>query len=270
MRYEYMITSSSFNLEKIKLIGMVHLPPLPGSARSHLSITEITEQAVTEARQLYDAGFDAMIVENFGDAPFHATRAPSATVVALAIVAHAIRGAIDRPLGINLLRNDACGALALAAVTGAKFVRVNVLSGVYATDQGMIEGDAARVMAERARICPHVQIAADVHVKHARPLHQLDIAACAEETAYRAGADALIVSGSATGKSADIDEIEKVKAAVADRPVWVGSGVTSENVAKMLQATDAVIVGTALKQDGQTTNPIDGRRLSAFMAAAGR
>jgi len=265
-----MTTFSSCNLEKIKLIGMVHLPALPGSARSRLSIKEITKQAVSEARQLCDAGFDALIVENFGDAPFHGTNAPGATIAALAIVAHAIRDAIDRPLGINLLRNDACGALALAAVTGAEFVRVNVLSGVYATDQGMIEGDAARVLGERARLCPHVQIAADVHVKHARPLHQLDIAACAEETAYRAGADALIVSGSATGKSADLDEIGKVKAAIAGRPVWVGSGVTSENAGKMLQAADAVIVGTALKQGGQTTNPIDGQRLSAFMVAAGR
>ncbi len=258
------------NLSDIQLIGMVHLPPLPGSARSTLSMADITERAVTEARQLCDAGFDALIVENFGDAPFHANTAPTATVAALAIVANAIRGSINKPLGINLLRNDACGALALAAVTGAAFVRVNVLSGVYATDQGLIEGDAARVLSERSRLCPQVRIAADVHVKHARPLHQMDIAACAEETAYRAGADALIVSGSATGKSADVDEIEKVKAAVADRPVWVGSGVTAENVAAMLQAADGVIVGTALKQDAKTTNSIDLKRLAAFGKAAGR
>ena len=265
-----MTTANSMNLNDIKLIGMVHLPPLPGSARSTLSMAEITERAVSEARQLCDAGFDALIVENFGDAPFHATTAPSATVAALAIIANAIRCSIDKPLGINLLRNDACGALALAAVTGAAFVRVNVLSGVYATDQGLIEGDAATVLAERSRLCPQVQIAADVHVKHARPLHQLDIAVCAEETAYRAGANVLIVSGSATGKSADIKEIEAVKHAVADRPVWVGSGVTAENVGAMLKAADGVIVGTALKHDAKTTNPIDSKRLAAFINAAGR
>ena len=219
---------------------------------------------------LMDAGFDALIVENFGDTPFHATTAPAATVAAMAVVLHAIRHEVQVPLGVNLLRNDAVGALSLAAVSNANFIRVNVLSGVYATDQGFIEGEAAKVLAERARLCPDVRIAADVHVKHARPLHQLDIGACAEETAYRAGADMLIVSGSATGKAAALDEIDQVKRAVPDRPVWVGSGVNETNVADMLQAADGVIVGTSLKQECMTTNLLDQARVAAFLKAAGR
>lgn len=255
-------------LEALHLIGMVHLPPLPGSANAAMSIDDISRRAVSEAKSLQKAGFDALIVENFGDAPFAATDAPKETIAAMAIVVRDVVRAVGVPVGVNLLRNDAFGALAIAAATGAMFIRVNVLSGVYATDQGIITGNAAELLARRRLVAPQVRIAADVHVKHAAPLSQHDIALAAEETAYRAGADALIVSGTGTGVPTDLSNAECVKRAVPDRPLWIGSGATAETISDTLRIADGAIVGTALKRGGKTTNPIDPTRMVTFMKAA--
>lgn len=255
-------------IEGIRLVGMVHLPGLPGSARAKLPMDSIIDRAVSEARQLAKAGFDAVIVENFGDAPFAPDRVPEETIAAMGIVVNHVVRSCDVPVGVNVLRNDALAALAVAAAAGAAFIRVNVLSGTYATDQGLITGRASELLRRRAAIAPHVTIAADVHVKHAVPISQPDIALAAEETAHRAGADVLIVSGAGTGKATDLAAVRRVKGAVPGVPVWIGSGVTAESVSDCLEAADGVIVGTCLKKGGKTTAELDARRVSALMAVA--
>ncbi|MGB9625442.1 MAG: BtpA/SgcQ family protein, partial [Phycisphaerae bacterium] len=152
------------------LIGMVHLPPLPGSAGAAMPLDRIVERAVEEARLLVASGFDAVLVENFGDAPFRGTRVEPHTVAAMAIVVHEVRRAIPNPIGVNVLRNDAAAGVALAAVGGADFLRVNIHVGVYATDQGIIEGRAPEVLRYREVLGGRGAILADVHVKHAEPL----------------------------------------------------------------------------------------------------
>jgi membrane complex biogenesis BtpA family protein len=254
---------------KLRLIGMVHLPAMPGApGASGGSLERIIHRAVDEAVLLAKAGFDAVIVENFGDMPFAATRVPPETIAAMAVVIdHVIRGA-GIPVGVNVLRNDPFAGLAIAAATGAAFIRVNVLSGIYATDQGLITGEAHELLRRRAAIAGHVSIAADVHVKHAVPISQPDIGLAAEETAHRAGADMLIVSGAGTGKPTDLGAVRRVKNAVRDKPVWIGSGVTSETVREFLEIADGVIVGTALKKNGRTTAALDGRRVGEFVRMA--
>ena len=254
---------------------MVHLPPLPGSAGAlaagpALSMDEIIDRAVREAALLAKAGFDAVIVENFGDAPFAADCVPPETIAAMAVVVGHVVRAVSVPVGVNVLRNDALAALAVAAVAGAAFIRVNVLSGTYATDQGLITGRGRELILRRAQLAPHVRIAADVHVKHAVPISQPDIALAAEETAYRAGADVLIVSGPSTGRAADLDAVRRVREAVPDRPLWIGSGVTARTVQDYLGVADGVIVGTSLKKNGRTTAPLDPARVRTFIRAARR
>lgn len=264
-------------LRKLRLIGMVHLPPLPGSAgykiaprRTARPLDAIAQQAVAEATLLARAGFDAVIVENFGDAPFTATNVSPETLAAMSVVIDHVARAVKVPIGVNILRNDALSALAVAAVTGAVFIRVNVLSGAYATDQGIITGNANQLLARRAAVAPHVAIAADVHVKHATPISQPDLALAVEETATRAGADAIILSGAGTGKPTDLAALRRVREAACGLPIWIGSGVTAEMVRESLRAADAVIVGTALKQGSRTTAPLDRARVAAFIKAAGR
>jgi membrane complex biogenesis BtpA family protein len=244
---------------------MVHLPALPGAAGARLSMAAIIQRACGEARTLVAAGFDAVVVENYGDAPFHADHVPAETVAAMAVIASRVAEAAGAPIGINVLRNDALAGLAVAAVTGAAFIRVNVLSGVYATDQGVITGRAADVARTRARLCPQVRIAADVHVKHAVPISQPDIGRAAADTAYRGMADMLIVSGQATGMGVDIGDLRRVRQAVPDRPLWVGSGVTHETARDLLEVADGLIVGTCLKRGGRTTAPLDPASIKKFI-----
>lgn len=250
------------------LIGMVHLPPLPGSGAAAWPLQEISAAACADARTLADAGFDAIIIENFGDAPFHPTRVPPETIAAMTLVTRAVRQAVALPLGINVLRNDPEAALAIATVCGAAFIRVNVHCGVYATDQGLIEGSAHSTLRYRQGIGSAALIFADVHVKHAVPLSCPDIAAAAEETAYRGRADGLIVSGPATGKPTDIADVQAVRAAVPDRPLLVGSGVIVQTVRDLLQVADGAIIGTALKMDERIASPVDPARAAAMVAAA--
>ena len=247
---------------------MVHLPALPGSAGSSMSVASIVARAVGEARELERAGFDAIIVENFGDAPFAAERVLPETIAAMAVVCDHLVRAVRLPVGVNVLRNDCLAGLSIAATVGAAFIRVNVLSGVYATDQGLLTGRADELARLKARLCSSVQVAADVHVKHAAPISQPDIALAAEETAYRAGADALIVSGVSTGSPADLEQVRLVRRAVPDRPLWIGSGVTADTARDYLDIADAVIVGTNLKKNGRTTAPLDPQRVKAFVRAA--
>src|SRR5438128_9473533 len=126
----------------MRLIGMVHLPPLPGSPRWDGSMERAIAVALADARALID-GMDALIIENYGDAPITAGRVSAATVAAMAVIAHEIRRALpDAPLCVNMLKNDARSALAVATAIGARFIRVNVLAGAVVADQGIVQTDA--------------------------------------------------------------------------------------------------------------------------------
>jgi membrane complex biogenesis BtpA family protein len=251
-----------------KLIGMLHLPPLPGSPRSASSLDAIEAQAISEARVLAGEGFDAAILENFGDAPFFKDSVEAVTVAAMSRIASAVRR--ETPslvLGVNVLRNDARSALAVAAASGAGFIRVNVHVGATVTDQGLVEGRAAETLRLRAALGVPVAVWADVHVKHGRPLSHETIEAEAEDAVERGLAEALIVSGAGTGKAASLADIGKLRELELGVPLYVGSGVDRERVLEFLDLADGVIVGTALKRDGVTTAALDPERVKRFAAA---
>ena len=252
------------------LIGVIHLAPLPGSPRHSLPMDEIVSRAVEDARVLREAGFDAVIIENYGDAPFTAESIPATSIAGLSIAAHAVRTSVGMKTGINALRNDPIAALSIAAAAGASFIRVNVHTGVYATDQGIIQGRAHETLRYRKQLGTRIAILADVHVKHACPISDGDIARAAQDAAYRGLADALIVTGPATGSPADLEDLRRVAAAVPDRRVFVGSGTTSANVGTLLSAASGVIVGTSIKSGGKTENPVDPQAARSFIRAAGR
>ncbi len=232
---------------------------------------EILERALDDARALEEAGFDAAVVENYGDAPFPADSLSPASVAAMAVVADRVRRECSSlRVGVNALRNDARAALGIASATGASFVRVNVHTGVSATDQGFIEGRADGTLRYRRLLGWRVVILADVHVKHAVPISQPDIAHAARETAYRGMADGLIVTGAATGEPVDIDELRRVREAVPDRRLFVGSGATAETVQALLSVADGIIVGTSIKPDRDPSQPVDVRLARALVRAARR
>jgi hypothetical protein len=168
-------------------------------------------------------------------------------------------------LGINVLRNDAEAALGLAAAVGAACVRVNVHTGAMVTDQGPLAGQAHRTLRRRAALgLDHVGILADLRVKHAAPLAARELGAEAADLRGRGLADAIILSGAATGAATDPAVLAPVRAAVPDCPLLIGSGVTGATVAGYLQEADGVIVGTALKRGDR----VDAGRVTDLVAAA--
>lgn len=249
------------------LIGVVHLQPLPGAPGWRGDLGSVVNLAVADARAWELGGADALIIENFGDAPFAKSGVGPETVAAMAVVGRTVRQAVKLPLGFNVLRNDARAALALCATCAGSFIRVNVHSGAMLTDQGLIEGNAFETVRYRQLICPGVLIFADVHVKHAVPLGEVAIEDSARDTVERGLADALIVSGPGTGRPADIAEVRRVRQACASSKILIGSGVTAQNVQQFLRFADGVIVGTWAKVGGKVGNAVDAGRVAALARA---
>jgi uncharacterized protein len=260
-----------FRLVKLAgaLIGMVHLAPLPGSPLWAGSLAGVIDRALADARALVDNGFDALLIENFGDVPFAPGRVEAATVAAMAVAADRVRRATaPRPLGVNVLRSDARSALAIAAAAGASFVRVNVHAAAVVADQGIIESDAYHTLRDRRLLGVDARIFADVRSKHASPLGAADLEQQARDLVHRGLADGLIVSGHATGEATALGDLKRVRGAVPGTPVIVGSGATAETAAELLSVADALVVGTWLKEDGDVRNPIDPARVRRFVHAA--
>ncbi len=250
------------------LIGMVHLPPLPGAPGWDGSMDRVEQRAGTDAEALEQAGFDGVIVENYQDAPFHPRRVPAETVAALTVAVAAVRRAVDLPVGVNVLRNDAASALGIAAATGAGFVRVNVHTGSMWTDQGLLEGRAHETLRLRQGLGLPIAIMADVHVKHATPPAGSELAGAAADAWHRGRADALIVSGRGTGSATSLDALRTVREAVPGATLLVGSGASAETVQDLLGVAHGVIVGSAIMNDGEPGTGIDPGRALAFIEAA--
>lgn len=257
------------------LIGVVHLRPLPGSpgwdALGRPGVDAIVERALADAAAYLEAGFDGLIVENYGDAPFFKTVPPETVALITRCAREVVARAGTAPVGVNVLRNDPHAALACAVAAGARFVRVNVHTGTAVTDQGLIEGPSARTMRTRAALgagpggAHPIAVLADVHVKHARPLGDESIALAAADAAERGLADALIVSGEATGDAPDLYPLQVVKGAVPQLPLLLGSGLNHENCGQLARRVDGAIVGSAVQETGKAGHSVDPARARALV-----
>ncbi len=229
----------------------------------------LARDAAADAATLARAGFDAVILENFGDAPFEPGEVEPVTVASLTACVAAAREAAPRvALGVNVLRNDAVAALSIAVATDADFVRINVHTGARITDQGLVEGRAHRTLRLRQRLgAERVALWCDVDVKHAAPLAPRPIEEEAEETAERGLADVLLVTGAGTGKQVAPAHLASV-ARVAHVPVLVASGASIDALAS-LRAAHGVVVGSALRADGRAGGRIDEARALLFARAFG-
>jgi predicted TIM-barrel enzyme len=287
-----MDTSEVFGAER-PVVGMVHLPPLPGAPRydGTAGREAIHEAAARDAERLAEGGVDAVMVENFGDAPFYPESVPKHTVAELTALARTVRDAADLPLGVNVLRNDGPAAVSVAAAARAEFCRVNVHVGARVADQGILEGRAHETARLREAIDagPYsgaegggdgtdgdgdaVRLLADVDVKHSAPLARGDWEAeSLAESAERGLADGVVVSGARTGRATPLEAVEEAverrDRLGTDTPVFVGSGVTADSVGDLLSVADGAIVGTALKRGGETTEPVSVERVERLVAAA--
>jgi len=250
------------------IIGMLHVPALPGSPRNNLAFSAIVEWVLNDAEILAGSGIDAYILENFGDIPFYPGRVPPHTIAFMTALGREVKRRFNLPLGINILRNDAEAAAAIAAAVAAEFIRVNIHTGARLTDQGVIEGKAHETLRYRRLLGSDIKIFADVDVKHSAPLAVRELDDDVEEMIWRGCADAVIVTGTATGRQTALEDLKKAKHTAGEVAVFAGSGVDAANLAAVLRIADGVIVGTALKKNGMTTNPVDADRIRRFIEAA--
>jgi len=248
------------------LIGMVHLGALPGAPKP-APWRELLAAALRDAAAWVRGGADALLVENFGDSPFHADVVPPITVAAMARVLAEVRRAVDLPLGVNVLRNDAAAAVALAAAFELDFVRINVHAGVAVTDQGLITGRADATLRLRANLRCAPKLLADLRVKHAAPLVPRSLLDEARELAERAGADALLLTGPATGRPPDLAPLAALREALPRVPLLLASGVDPELLRATRGAVAGCIVGTAAKRGGRIGAPVDVGRVRALARA---
>jgi membrane complex biogenesis BtpA family protein len=251
-------------------VGMVHVGALPGTPRAHLAPRAIVAEAVREARILRDAGFDAVIIENMHDRPYLGGGIGPEVTACMAVVAAAVRGAVDLPLGIQVLGGGSREALSVAHAAGLDFVRAENFVFSHVADEGlMAEAAAGPLLRHRRAIgAERVAIHADIKKKHAAHAitADVDVAGCARAAEFFL-ADGVIVTGTETGAAVDERELRAVRAATR-LPVMTGSGADAGTVARLLAVADAVIVGSSVKVDGRWETPVDPARAAAFVAAA--
>ncbi|MGD8193315.1 BtpA/SgcQ family protein [Herbiconiux sp. P18] len=245
-----------------RLVGVLHLPPLPGAANyTGASVLEIARVAADDARVLADAGFTDVMIQDASDNPQPDQVGP-ATVAAMAVVGAQVRRAVSIPLGVVAGHNDGEASVAIAHAIGAQFVRVKVLTGVSAGPDGWIEGCAHRVAMLRRLLGSDVEVWADAHEATSRALTG-DVVWAAQQAMSFGGASTLIVTRD-SGVADAVTDIAAVRAVVGpDVDILIGGRVTLGTIATARAGSDGAILGSAIK-----TGPGDDARIDPVAARA--
>jgi len=246
------------------LIGVLHLLPLPGAPLYDGDVQRVYDQALAELEIFERHHLDSVIVENFRDMPYFPGRVPVETVAAMAAVSREIVRAAGMPVGINVLRSDGEAAIAIAAASGAHYVRVNVHMGAVVADQGIVQGSSQFSVRLRSALKSRALIFADVGVKHAAPIAGRSLDIETRDLAERGLADAIIVTGDRTGVETSLADVAVVRQATT-LPLLVGSGATPENIAQVLPKVNGLIVGSDFKKDGAGHKLVDESRVQRFV-----
>lgn len=250
------------------LIAMAHLGPLPGSPLYDREggIPRLIDDVQADVAMLVEGGFDAVMFCNEGDRPYRFEAGYEGVAVMSRIVADCAPTAI--PFGVDFLW-DPEAALAIAVACGASFMR-EVTTGAYESDMGLWRTDAGRLLRERRRLdADHLAIFMNVTPEFASRLGTRSITETAKSVVVSSLPDAVLLSGPAAGSEPRIADVASTKEAVGDTtPVLVNTGTKSTNVSEFLEIADGAIVGSDLKIDGYTWNPVDPERVKRFIGAA--
>lgn len=257
------------SLTRPALVAMIHVGALPGTPRSSRRVAELAADAVAEAKLLAQGGADAIILENMHDLPYLNRAVGPEVVAAMTAICAAVRGAVSLPLGVQVLAGANREAIAVAHAAGCQFVRCEGFVFAHVADEGLMpEADAGPLLRYRRLIgAEGIAIIADVKKKHSAHAITADIDL--SETAIAAvhcGAEGVVVTGTATGRPTEPTEVAAVAAAI-DKPVFVGSGVTPEQIPLLAPHADALIVGSYIKKDGHWANGPDPARLAQIVKA---
>jgi hypothetical protein len=250
------------------MIGMVHLPALPGAPGYRGDFEHVYRAAAADLEALEKGGASAALVENFWDTPYQST-ADEMTVSSMAILVDRLGRNASIPLGINVQFNCTDAEWDVAYLTGSSFIRVEAFTENRIGAHGVSWAAAAALMRRKARYPADILIFADVDVKHTFPLVEQPLCYTGHE-ALEYGADALILTGTQTGSAPAAGQLEELRETAGDTPVLIGSGISEGNIANYLAVADGVIVGSSVKKDGRVESPVDierVRRLAACVRA---
>jgi len=247
---------------KKPIIAMVHIGALPGSPLYDPSV-DLLAAARADLHALQDAGFDAVMFGNENDRPYE-FNVDTATTATMAALIGQLKSEITVPYGVNVLW-DPMASIALAAATGAGFVR-EIFTGTYASDMGAWTPDAGKAMRYRDRLGrSDMALLYNISAEFAYSLDRRSLPDRARSAVFSSIPDAVLVSGQITGEAAALSDLEAVKAVLPDIAVMANTGVKHETVADVLAVSDGCIVGSSLKVDGDTWNPVDPDRATDFM-----
>lgn len=253
---------------KKPIIAMIHVQALPGTPASQMSLREIEAQALAEAKIYRQAGAHAIGLENMHDLPYLRGGVGPEITAGMALVSRAVKEASGLPCGIQILAGANNEAMAVAHAAGLDFIRAEGFVFAHVADEGLIQSSAATLLRYRKQIgAERVQVWADVKKKHSSHAITADIGigATAETVEFMRG-DAVIVTGSVTGDPPQNSDIAEVKQH-CHLPVYLGSGVTADNLAGYYPLADGFIVGSHFKVDGYWANAVDPKRVERFMEA---
>jgi hypothetical protein len=255
------------------VIGMVHLPPLPGAVGyTGYPVREIVDFALKDAAMLVENGVDGLMVENMWNIPFAVGMETSPEeMCAQAVSAAEVIKSVNVPVGINVVHNGARVCLGIAIAAGAKFMRICLLTGAAVWDTGEFDHGCARELlsARKLNQAEHIKLFCDVDKKHSVRFPGIDLATHIEWTEFYL-ADAMIITGRMTGNAPDIEKVIKAKELANGRPILMGSGMTAENVADFLKVADGCIVGFGMKDAGHPYRPVNPDNVKRFMDSVGK
>ncbi len=241
------------------LVGMIHLKPLPGSPGWEGSMAAVLDAALLDAEALMLGGCDALLVENMGDVPYLKGSVAPETAASMAIATAAVVE-LGLPTGVQVLAGANRQALGVAVAAGAQFIRAEAFAYGHVADEGWLEASAGELLRARKALGAPVSVWADVQKKHAAhaATSDLSLAALAQGHAF-CGADALVITGAATGSRTDPDDLQAARS--AGLPIVVGSGVDDVDAGELVRFADALIVGSWLKEGSDWRRPVDIERV---------
>jgi membrane complex biogenesis BtpA family protein len=265
MSEEHQMVFDFFGAKTKAVISMIHIGALPGSPLYDADggVTKLIEDAARDAEKLQAGGVDAVMFGNENDRPY-VLKAPIEGISAMTAIVQAIKPSLKIPFGVNYLW-DPKASVAIAAATGAKFVR-EIFTGVFASDMGVWAPDcagAARLKRNLGR--PDLKCLFNINAEFAHSLDARPIELRAKSAVFSSLADAILVSGPITGQPANQSDLRKVCETIRDVPVFANTGVNIDNVRDVLGVASGVVIGTHFKVDGDTWKHVDGERVKRFM-----
>ena len=250
---------------KKPIIAMVHLGALPGSPlyNKQSGISGLIKEAKKDLEALHSAKFDAIMFGNENDRPYQ-LKVDTVSTAAAAYIIGELKRDIKIPFGVDMLW-DPMATIALGTATKANFVR-EIFTGSYSSDMGIWAPNAGEALRYKKNLgSEEMLLLFNISAEFAYSQDRRPLPDRARSVVFSSLPDAILVSGQITGEAASMHDLMSVKKALPNTPVLANTGVKHDTVIQVLKTADGCIVGSSLKEDGNTWKPVNPKRATDFM-----